>query len=35
MAQQGNQKVEDAKKEPKKKQADPKKQPAKHEKPKK
>jgi len=35
MAQQGKQKMEDAKKEPKKQQAAPKKQPAKHDKPKK
>ena len=35
MAQQGNQKSGDAKKEPKKQQATPKKQPAKQEKPKK
>jgi len=35
MAQQGKQKLEDAKKETKKKQVAPKKQPAKHDKPKK
>jgi hypothetical protein len=35
MAQDRNQKTEDAKKEPKKQQATPKKQPAKHDKPKK
>lgn len=35
MAQQGNQKMEDAKKEPKKQKAAPQRQPAKQEKPKK